>query len=239
MRNKVYPSLLLTFLFCIVLTTASIEEYPEQSVGEEFTFCNICQDASYITLSTIQTPNNTSFINQNMTDMGYGDFCYNYTALLPGRHDFRGISDGCLKTFATFVDVDTPNILADIILLIFFSSLILILYSTSSRINYDNWYKSISNKYKEKNTPKVVLSGMMYNLIKDSFLMYYLLGWPILLLLKNIVTSFGMTSISGIFDGVFILYTIGLLAVVILFFGKAQEFIMGISEEAKLARWGA
>jgi len=238
MLKKVYPAFLLAFIFLISFTSASVQNYPEQSVDEQFTFCQTCSDATYITLSTIQTPNSTLFTNQNMTDMGSGDFCYNYTPVLAGRHDFRGISDGCLKTFATYVDVDTPNIVADIILLIFFSSLILILYTTSSRVNYDKWYKSISTKYKEKNSPKVILSGMMYNLVKDSFLLYYLLGWPILLLLKNIVTSFGMTSISGIFNGVFILYTVGLLAVVVLFFGKAQEFIMGIAEEAKLARWG-
>ena len=239
MSNKATPVFILMLMFLITFTTATIQDYPEQSVGEQFTFCQTCYDSTYITLSTIQTPNETLFINENMTSMGSGDFCYNYTATIAGRHDFRGISDGCFNTFATYINVDTPNIIADIVLLLFFSSLILILYSTSSKVNYDKWYNSIKTKYEHKNSPKVILSGLTYQMLKNTFLLYYLLGFPILLLLENIVTSFGMTSIQTIFNSLFGIYTVGLFAVIILFFGRIQEFIMGIVEEAKLSEWGA
>jgi len=43
-----------------------------------------------------------------MTSTGSGQFCYNYTPTEIGRYDFKGISDGCEKTYATYVEV-TPD----------------------------------------------------------------------------------------------------------------------------------
>jgi phosphatidylserine synthase len=43
-----------------------------------------------------------------MTSMGSGTFCYNYTPSLIGTYDFRGISNGCVKSFAVYVPV-TPR----------------------------------------------------------------------------------------------------------------------------------
>lgn len=231
-------SFLFIFIFGIMFSSASLGDYPEQNVGEQFTFCQTCADASYINLSSIQTPNETIFVNSAMVSMGSGDFCYNYTPQLAGRYDFRGISDGCLKTFAAYVDVDRPNIVADIILLIFFGSLIYLLYSVSSRINYDSWYNSIMNKFTGKNDVKVIFSGLVYSLVKEAFLLYYLLGWPIIMILQNITTSFGMTDISSIMNVVFGIYSLGLLICVVIFFGKLQEFISNIGKQINDVKWG-
>jgi len=77
--------------------------------GENFTFVQTCEDATYITLSTIQFPNRSvEIINTNMTSMGGGSFQYNLTDIVNGRYDLTGISDGCEKTFATYFEV-TPT----------------------------------------------------------------------------------------------------------------------------------
>lgn len=97
----------LAFAMCMLSLLPSISAdtlvtYPTKEINKEFTFCQICSDATYITLSSIETPNSTISINTNMTSVGSGEFCYNFTPTQIGRHDFRGVSDGCTYTFATY-----------------------------------------------------------------------------------------------------------------------------------------
>jgi hypothetical protein len=42
-----------------------------------------------------------------MTANGTGQFCYTYTPTEVGRYDFKGVSDGCEKSFATYIDVNS------------------------------------------------------------------------------------------------------------------------------------
>lgn len=94
-------------LLVILISTVSALDYKPKKVNEQFSFCQICADASYITLSSIQTPNSTVFINTNMTSMGGGNFCYNYTPNQIGTYDFSGISNGCVKSWAVYVPVSS------------------------------------------------------------------------------------------------------------------------------------
>ena len=93
------------FLFLVNFATAQLDSYGTKQVNQQFTFCQVCGDATYITLLSIETPNSTTQINSNMTAQGTGQFCYNYTPNQLGRYDFRGVSDGCTQEFATYVDV--------------------------------------------------------------------------------------------------------------------------------------
>jgi hypothetical protein len=102
----------LTFLF--LSFTSALDSYGTKKLNEQFTFCQVCSDSTYVTLSSIETPSQTIQVNENMTSLGSGQFCYNYTATQIGRHDFRGISDGCEKTFATYVDISTDGFINSI-----------------------------------------------------------------------------------------------------------------------------
>ena len=95
---------LLLFIFTLSFAFA-LDDYQTKKVNEQFTFCQVCADATYINLSSIETPNSTVFVGSSMQAQGSGEFCYNYTPTQIGRYDFRGISDGCYKTFATYIDV--------------------------------------------------------------------------------------------------------------------------------------
>ena len=130
MVNKILMFLMLG-MFLISLTSA-IDNQGIGIQGETFTFTQICNDATYITISTIQYPNRAvEVINTNMTSTGSGAFQYNFTDLVVGRYDVTGISDGCTQTFATYFDITptgfSPNIARGImgiglllILIIFF-----------------------------------------------------------------------------------------------------------------------
>jgi hypothetical protein len=100
--------LLLVLIFGMILLSgvgSAIDNYGSKQINKQFSFCQVCQDATYITLSSIETPNSTVQINSNMTSMGAGEFCYNYTPNQIGRYDFRGISNGCENTFATYLEI--------------------------------------------------------------------------------------------------------------------------------------
>ena len=239
MRMKTSKTLafLVVMLFIISLSSA-LDSYPPQNINQEFTFCQTCQDATYVTLSTIQAPNTTITVGQNMTANGFGDFCYNYTPQLIGVYDFRGISDGCLKTFATNVPVDIQNVAIFIIIFLFFIFLGVITYIATGKINFDKWHASILSKYNGKNTPKIVLSGMFYGVVKNSFWVYYLIGWPVVILLIEMSTSYGMTSLIGIMESIFIIYAMGLLVVAVLLFGRLQEFVASLFKDLKDMDWG-
>jgi hypothetical protein len=94
--------------------TSALDDYGVKEINKEFTFIQVCADATYITLSSIETPSSTIQVNENMTSLGSGQFAYNYTPSLIGRHDFRGISDGCEKTFATYIEVSTDGFIKSI-----------------------------------------------------------------------------------------------------------------------------
>ena len=102
----------LLVLFIGIFLLSCISALDEQGVGKEgenFTFIQTCEDATYITLSTIQYPNRSvEIINTNMTSMGGGSYQYYFTDILTGRYDMTGISDGCTNTFATYFEV-TPS----------------------------------------------------------------------------------------------------------------------------------
>ncbi len=103
--------IILSLMLCMFLISfiSALDEQGVGKEGENFTFIQTCDDATYITLSTIQYPNRTvQIINENMTSMGGGAYQYNFTDVVNGRTDITGISDGCTKTFATFFEV-TPS----------------------------------------------------------------------------------------------------------------------------------
>ncbi len=127
--------LLVLTIFPFVLATDNLGTI---KVNQPYIFCQVCSDGSYITLSSINTPNSTELINLNMTSTGSKQFCYNYTPTKVGRYDFRGISDGCDKTFATYVDVTSNGQeRADGTVIIAFSMvfLIILFYSVFMMVN--------------------------------------------------------------------------------------------------------
>ena len=120
-KNKKVFVFLLAFAMMFLLSNVSastLESYGTKQVNKLFTFTQVCADATYITLSSIETPTQTIYIDTNMTSTGTGQYSYNYTPTETGRYDFRGISDGCEKTFATYVEVTSSNITFLIILLV-------------------------------------------------------------------------------------------------------------------------
>jgi len=106
-------SKILIFLIFGMFLLAPVIALDDQGTGQQnnnFTLVQVCNDASFITIGTIQLPDRTTLvIDTNMTFIAAGT--YNYTlenTSQVGRYDVTGISDGCENTFSFFITI-TPS----------------------------------------------------------------------------------------------------------------------------------
>lgn len=237
--------ILLTLVLLISFASAALPELIPKTVDEEFSFCQVCADSTYITLSNIETPNSTETINTNMTSTGGGSFCYNYTPTQIGIYDFTGISDGCFKTFAVSMPVtangqvyDTGDSLTRIFVAIFFILMMVGFYKTTKSVNYETWYEKIKEKYTTRNFVKFALAAIAYNIMTNSFIIYFLLGLPIVIILTDLVFIYNITSITLYMQSVLYIYIVLVMVLGVIFLGFVQEWFMGLIEEIQYINWG-
>lgn len=105
MKYKLILTMLLgIFLIGNVLALDSLGTFEN---GKTIRITQVCNDATYITISSISFPNSTTAITEtNMTYLGSGEFYYEFlNTLTNGRYDVRGISNGCENTFATYFEI--------------------------------------------------------------------------------------------------------------------------------------
>lgn len=245
MMKKLTFSFIFLLFFMSLVSANTLSQYDSKQVDKEFSFCQTCQDSTYITLSSIATPNSTEFINTNMTSTGSGDFCYNYTPTQTGRYDFRGISDGCSKTFAVFVDVtpngkvyDTGDSLIRIFVAIFFILMMFGVYRGTKSVDYEKWYESIKQKYITRNFVKWSLAAIAYNVMMNSFIIYFILGLPIMLILTDLVFIYNITSIALYVQSLLYLYIVGVIVLGVVFLSFVQEWFMDFVEQMGDIDWG-
>jgi hypothetical protein len=108
MKNKLMLVMLLG-MFLISFTSA-LDSLGTFKQNQQINITQICNDATYITISSVSYPNSSKAIGQvNMTSLGSGEFYIQFTnTSTNGRYDVRGVSDGCDKVFATYFEI-TPS----------------------------------------------------------------------------------------------------------------------------------
>jgi len=245
--RKIYLFSLVLLILLVGQASAYQESMEKPWAVDE---CKDLKQTSYacdtIIMDSISHPNGSiTYPNIAMNKSG-STFTYEYCAT-------SGIGEGSFNAVCAAYNVSAPvrfevtpngevyntqSTIVQIFLILFFVGLMWCFYTVSSKVDYESWHKKIQSKYDEKNSPKVIVSSMAMVLLKDTFLIYYLLGWPILLLARSMIRSFGISSVSGIFDAMGIFYTAGLLIVIVLFWGRLQEFIMDIFDKSNLKEWG-
>lgn len=120
---------MLVGLMIIGLGSGQLESLGTFKQNSEVRIAQVCQDATYINISSVSYPNGTVAVsNIEMTSAGSGEYNYTFTdTSLLGRYDVRGISDGCEKTFATYFEI-TPSGASGTENIIFFVFVIVLLY---------------------------------------------------------------------------------------------------------------
>jgi len=129
-------------------------------------------------------------------------------------------------------------ITTQIFFILFFFSIALSFYFLKKNINLEKWNNSIIKKYQNKNYVKLVLSSIGYNVMKNSFIIYYLLFLPILLILIEISSNYILLDSLELFKAIFIVYSVGIILVGIVFLSYIQEWFMDLLEKVKNMEWG-
>lgn len=208
-----------------------------------------CPSCSYVNITSITYPNGTVFLNDAMTQDGIN---FNYT--LPDNSQLGIISYGtigdkdgvsppdyedlCIEITATGEEQTISKAIIDISLLIFFILLMVGFYYIRNKIDFDKWYNGIFKKYKTKNFVKLALSAIGYNLMKNSFIIYYLIGFPIMLIVTSLAWSYNIVSSLELMKVLMYIYASGFLIVGAVFLSYLQEWSMDAIDKFKKMDWG-
>jgi hypothetical protein len=105
--KKIFLTLILS-IFLIGLGSSTLESLGTFKQNQEILINQVCDDATWINISSITFPNSTSAVsNIPMISLGNGRFGYNFTQTASlGKYDVLGVSDGtCEDTFSYYFKV--------------------------------------------------------------------------------------------------------------------------------------
>lgn len=127
---------------------------------------------------------------------------------------------------------------AEIVLLGFFMAIFSGYFYLNRKINFEGWYNSMLSRYENKNYFKMTLSMIGFNIIKDRLLMFYLLGFPVILLFTDLVLIHNIDAIYDLSVSILWGYTWFSIIVAFSFIGKVQEFVKNVIDDFEKQKWG-
>lgn len=128
--------------------------------------------------------------------------------------------------------------LVRIFLIIFFIVLLAGTYHVVGHINFKQWNDNLIKKYENRNFIKLVLGALLYNIMKNVFIIYYLIGLPIFLILANITYTYNIAGLILFMDVMLFVYIIGITVVGLIFLSYVQEWIAEMWDLVKDMDWG-
>jgi len=241
MKKQLYLMFAIILMFSLVVA----DDIGTYKLNQEMQITNYCQvgSCSYINLTSLEYPNGTIIYPNVLMTQNDQIFNYSFTPTIIGEYTFVTSGDPSdiiydSDTFDVTYNGENTFVGINIILLLFFSSLILIVFYLNKKINYEKWYASILNKYKYRNFFKFSMSMVGYNLVKNTFGIYYLIGFPIMIILTDIVLTYNIIPLLGFMEISMYIYTWGVLLIGLMLGGQLQEFIVTIVEDIKNLNWG-
>ena len=250
MENKVITLFIgLILLLNFSLVVAEQHTLKPVTKGECATIPQSHPNATSINITKIRYPDDTenyTVIPMNTTN-GY-NFYYNFcNTSQVGDYIITTCGDGDGVT--TCMDFDFPvtaygnmeseaSAIIYSLLLLFLVGLVIGLVFLNRKIDYEKWHNKIVNQYTNRNYIKLTLSSILYNLMKHSFILYYLLGLPVILVVTDVAYVYNMTNVHTILRSFMIVYVVGLIIVGLMFFGKVQEWLMDLLNKVRDMDWG-
>jgi ABC-type multidrug transport system fused ATPase/permease subunit len=243
----VKSNLLFIFLFLFSLTFVSAEY---SQIGEnnlQFT-CTVnyqVPSPSAIYNLSVYYPNGTSLI-QNVQAESQGQGSFNYTLNFSTEGLYK-IKSFCYDTSGNFSGEDfievtlsgqqrnTTVIVADIFLILLISTLIFILHRKYRNVK-DSEKSEKKNKNKDLaeshngNWGRTFIKTLGSNLMRNSFLWYYSLGWLLLIVTKELIYNFNSVEIYNFFVLFLNIYSFGFFLVIIVWIGILINHFQIITE---------
>lgn len=241
---------LMFILIVLPMFSAQTTLTNEQSLGvfkqnEPINLIQYCSNATQGIISAVINPDSSYSISSNQVMTRNGDN-FNYTFLNSSQLGGYLVYGNCNGVSWQYGFEVTPNgelssiqnSIVQVFIMIFFISLIIGFFYLNQKIDYKKWNDSIINKYYTRNIIKVVFSSILYNFIKNTFVIYYLLGFPIILTLVEISYNYNFINVLLIFKTLLFMYSIGIIFVGAYLFSNVQEWIMKFFDDIKNMNWG-
>lgn len=241
------------YIFFILTLFSFVSAYDLQQQNTTYFYSQTVANADGCNLTTITYPNgSTSPLNLSMAKDGFefsatilngnfsqvGDTCWGIVCYDSDASPNYVSSRKCLTVTLSGENPTTANGIANIILITFFVFLIFILHISTKKINFASWRNGLVKKYENRNYVKLVLGSILFNILNNLYLIYYLIGFPIILSITNIVYIFGISSMVDIVGIFLFLYTAGSLIVGLYLFSNVQEWIMDLLKQVQEMEWG-
>jgi len=183
-----------------------------------------------------------------MTSHGGGIFTYDYcnTSQL-GIHTVEGIisSAGVEQGWAYDINITLTGkvlgiatTLMHIILILLLISLGFLYHHMSASADLEKWNKKLYQEYKDRNYVKMVLGTIGYHIAKSKFIIYYLIGLPIILVVTEASLLYNLEAFHTVLQNFLIVYVIGVVIVGIVFLSHIQEWFLDLLKMIQDNDWG-
>jgi hypothetical protein len=221
--NKIF-----LFLFLGMFLLSFVSAYDPHKIGEDLEFSITSNFATSCELTTINTPNGIIEIGQTDTDTRTFNFI-----VLGGNYSTSGTychnlvcTDGvdtasgqeCRDVNLSGVSQNMTLIISEIFLVVLISILIWILHLKYRNTNYKEMNIKISESH-DGNWGKTFIKTIGNNIMRNSFLWYYSLGWFLLIVLRDLIYNFNTEEIYNFFTLFLDIYSFGFFLVIIVWIG--------------------
>lgn len=177
---------------------------------------------------------NESEVLRHFPEIGY----YNY--LISCQDSVGGSLTGIFEITESGLSSDQSSrdkIYISIILILFFSTLIYILSYINEKINYDKWYSNMQKKYQTRNLVKFGASALIYNIMKNAYVIYYLIGLVLMTILSNLSYTFNLMY-APLMNTLLTIYLWGAVLIGLFLLSNVQEWIIKWKEDIEKINWG-
>jgi hypothetical protein len=228
------------FVFVLVLSIQLVSAELTHKQNTDLKFSMSSNFADECVLTTINTPTNVLFINQNGTKTSQ---TFNFTI---SSSNFATVgnyrlniecSDATDKVTEyesvtvtlSGVERNMPILLADIVLIFLISVVIFLLHNKYQHADYKESNNKIGESH-DGNWGKTFIKTLGNNLMRNSFLWYYSLGWLLLIVLKDLVYNFSATEIYSFFLLCLDIYSFGFFLIIVVWIGILIHHFRFITE---------
>lgn len=172
---------------------------------------------------------NASFMNQT-GEHSFSVNCEDAT--------FGGYCQGKIQVTTTGEIINPVKLAGYIFLLVILISLAIGLSIFSKKIVFEKLEQKVKSLYENKNLIRFHMYSFFYNSLKSTYMIHYVIGLFMLIVIKSIILFCSLTEFVQIMDIIITVYAICSLIVGIIFLGTLQEWVMNIKEEFDDRDWG-
>jgi len=245
MNKKIIVMLMLGMF---LISFASAFDSHKQNIDYDLTISH--NTATSCQATWIKYPNGTqNILNQEMTKDGTTF----YSTISSGNFSSLGTTclgisctDGstsevgskCLDVTQNGERLDISSVLVYIIILSSFIMVGFILHLITKKSDLSKWENTLMAKYQNKNYIKLVLGSIGYNILKNPYVLYYLLGLPIILTLVDLSYAYSLGGLLDILKAILVIYFVGVIIVGLIFMSYVQEWFMDLLDKITNMEWG-